>query len=101
MSVPSRALPRCARTEKAEIEWQLVLRDAPVRSQPGAQQRPKAFLKECPVPAVPEHAYFIGPTIMEDWSGIDLSEMFSFSVGVQDGTALRRLMGCCLALPRG
>jgi len=29
--------------EEAEIERQLVLRDAPVRSQPGAQQRPEAF----------------------------------------------------------
>ncbi len=54
--------------------------------------------QECPIPVVPEHAYFIGPTVMEDWSGIDLSEMFSFSVGVQDGVTLSRLMGCCLAL---
>lgn len=54
----------------------------------------------CPIPVVPEHAYFIGPTVMEDWSGIDLSEMFSFSVGVQDGMALRRLKGCCLSLIR-
>jgi len=29
--------------EEAEIERQLVLREAPVRAQPGAQQRPKAF----------------------------------------------------------
>jgi hypothetical protein len=56
--------------------------------------------QECPIAAVPEHAYFIGPTIMEDWSGIDLSEMFSFSVGMQDGTALSRLMGCCIALSK-
>lgn len=54
----------------------------------------------CPIAVLPEHAYFIGPTIMEDWSGIDLSEIFSFSVSMQDGTALRRLKGCCLALTR-
>jgi len=29
--------------EEAEIEGQLVLREAPVRAQPGAQQGPKAF----------------------------------------------------------
>jgi len=29
--------------EEAEVERQLVLRDAPVRAQPGAQQRPEAF----------------------------------------------------------
>jgi len=29
--------------EEAEVEWQLVLRDASVRAQPGAQQRPKPF----------------------------------------------------------
>ena len=29
--------------EEAEVERQLVLRDAPVRAQPGAQQRPKAL----------------------------------------------------------
>ncbi len=29
--------------EEAEVEWQLVLREAPVRAQPGAQQRPEAF----------------------------------------------------------
>src|SRR5215212_10692255 len=29
--------------EEAEVERQLVLRDAPVRPQPGAQQRPEAF----------------------------------------------------------
>ncbi len=29
--------------EQAEVERQLVLRDAAVRSQPGAQQRPEAF----------------------------------------------------------
>lgn len=56
--------------------------------------------RECPIPTVPEHAFFVGPTVMEDWSGTDLSEMFSFGVGAQDGTALRRLEGCCLALAR-
>lgn len=54
----------------------------------------------CPIAAVPEHAYFIGPTVMEDWSGIDLSEIFSFGVSMQDGAALRRLKGGCLALTR-
>ncbi len=29
--------------EEAEVEWQLVLRDAPMRAKPGAQQRPEAF----------------------------------------------------------
>jgi len=29
--------------EEAEVKRQLVLRDAPMRSQPGAQQRPEAF----------------------------------------------------------
>src|SRR3954462_13998441 len=29
--------------EEAEVERQLVLRDAPVRPQPGAQQRPEPF----------------------------------------------------------
>jgi len=29
--------------EEAEVERQFVLRDAPMRSQPGAQQRPKSF----------------------------------------------------------
>jgi hypothetical protein len=29
--------------EEAEVEWQLVLRDAPVRPQPGPQQRPEAL----------------------------------------------------------
>ena len=52
----------------------------------------------CPIAVVPEHAYFVGPTVMEDWSGIDLSEIFSFGVSTQDGAALRRLKGCCLAL---
>jgi len=30
--------------EEAEVERQLVLRDAPMRSQPGAQQRPEALM---------------------------------------------------------
>src|SRR3712207_9557499 len=29
--------------EEAEVERQLLLRDAPVRAEPGAQQRPEAF----------------------------------------------------------
>src|SRR3712207_9114365 len=29
--------------EEAEVEWQLVLRDATMRPQPGAQQRPEPF----------------------------------------------------------
>jgi len=29
--------------EEAEIEQQLVLRDAPIRTEPGTQQRPKTF----------------------------------------------------------
>ena len=56
--------------------------------------------REYPIALVPEHAYFIGPTVMEDWSGTDLSEMFSFGVSMQDGAALGRLKGCCLALTR-
>jgi hypothetical protein len=29
--------------EEAEIEWQLLLRNAPMRAEPGAQQRPDPF----------------------------------------------------------
>ncbi len=48
MRAPSRALPRrrasCTNWKKpSKIERQLVLRDAAVRAQPGAQQRPKSF----------------------------------------------------------
>ena len=44
MRVPSRALPRrrvVHELKEAEVKRQLVLRDAPVRAQPGAQQRPE------------------------------------------------------------
>lgn len=50
------------------------------------------------MPVVPDHSFFIGSTIIEDWSKTDLRELFGFGGGPEFDSNLSKLIGSCLRL---